>query len=190
MIPMTTLDHSRCCYATFSSPTPRAPRRSPPALHPQLGPSPLSSSKMPSITLGSHCYSFPLFYFPGPSRHRASRYIPLINAAPQFPPARVQVFDVSHAVHFSASRSRAARAPTTEGGMLLPPVDTLLPEVVLAPLRVIGGEGRGPGRFCGPYDTAVARSRLIVSEFEGRRVQVRISTTSAAIDEPRPPLTG
>jgi len=102
----------------------------------------------------------------------------------------VQVFDVSHAVHFSASRSRAARAPTTEGGMLLPPVDTLLPEVVLAPLRVIGGEGRGPGRFCGPYDTAVARSRLIVSEFEGRRVQVRISTTSAAIDEPRPPLTG
>jgi len=85
---------------------------------------------------------------------------------------RLQVFDVSHAVHFSASRSRAARAPTTEGGMLLPPVDTLLPEVVLAPLRVIGGEGRGPGRFCRPYDTAVARSRLIVSEFEGRRVQV------------------
>ena len=39
--------------------------------------------------------------------------------------------------------------------------------------RQIGGTGAAPGRFFGPYGVAFAsRSRLLVSEFEGRRLQV------------------
>lgn len=94
---------------------------------------------------------------------------------------------MSHAAHPSASRSRADGVPVAEGGLLPHPVNTLLPVVILAPSRVIGGEGRGPGRFCGPYDTAVARSRLVVSEFEGRRLQVR-NTSPQCRHPPAPPV--
>ena len=39
-------------------------------------------------------------------------------------------------------------------------------------VRQVGREGSAPGHFLGPYDVAFAAGRLIVSEFEGRRLQV------------------
>lgn len=39
-------------------------------------------------------------------------------------------------------------------------------------VKCLGGSGRAPGCFLGPYDLTFVDRRLIVSEFEGRRVQV------------------
>jgi hypothetical protein len=42
----------------------------------------------------------------------------------------------------------------------------------LRPLRSFGGEGDAPGQFRKPWDVAVAHGRLVVSEYEGRRLQL------------------
>ena len=75
---------------------------------------------------------------------------------------RLQCFDIGE-----GETSSEDRGEETIYSVLIPCTAALR-----LPSRIIGGEGQAPGRFRGPYDTAVARGRLFVSEFEGRRIQV------------------